>query len=377
MASKQLWRWHGITGDGNAQDGMLWAESRALLLMALQQQMVTPLSLKRIAINSAQWRGDKSAEVIHQLATLLKAGLTLSEGLALLAEQHPSKQWQALLQSLAHDLEQGIAFSNALLPWSEVFPPLYQAMIRTGELTGKLDECCFELARQQKAQRQLTDKVKSALRYPIIILAMAIMVVVAMLHFVLPEFAAIYKTFNTPLPALTQGIMTLADFSGEWSWLLVLFGFLLAIANKLLMRGQKLTQIFTILALTQSAGITFLQGVESVRETMRCPYWVQLLTQIQHDISNGHPIWLALKNTGEFSPLCLQLVRTGEASGSLDLMLDNLAHHHRDNTMALADNLAALLEPALLIITGGIIGTLVVAMYLPIFHLGDAMSGMG
>ncbi|MWE49866.1 protein transport protein HofC [Escherichia coli] len=360
----------------------------------------TPLSLKRIAINSAQWRGDKSAEVIHQLATLLKAGLTLSEGLALLAEQHPSKQWQALLQSLAHDLEQGIAFSNALLPWSEVFPPLYQAMIRTGELTGKLDECCFELARQQKAQRQLTDKVKSALRYPIIILAMAIMVVVAMLHFVLPEFAAIYKTFNTPLPALTQGIMTLADFSGEWSWLLVLFGFLLAIANKLLMRrptwlivrqklllripimgslmrGQKLTQIFTILALTQSAGITFLQGVESVRETMRCPYWVQLLTQIQHDISNGQPIWLALKNTGEFSPLCLQLVRTGEASGSLDLMLDNLAHHHRENTMALADNLAALLEPALLIITGGIIGTLVVAMYLPIFHLGDAMSGMG
>lgn len=89
MASKQLWRWHGITGDGNAQDGMLWAESRALLLMALQQQMVTPLSLKRIAINSAQWRGDKSAEVIHQLATLLKAGLTLSEGLALLRNSIP------------------------------------------------------------------------------------------------------------------------------------------------------------------------------------------------------------------------------------------------------------------------------------------------
>lgn len=144
-----------------------------------------------------------------------------------------------------------------------------------------------------------------------------------------------------------------------------------------LIRGQKLTQIFTILALTQSAGITFLQGVESVRETMRCPYWAQLMTQIQLDISNGQPIWLALKNADEFSPLCLQLVRTGEASGSLDLMLDNLAHHHRDNTFALADNLTALLEPALLVITGGIIGTLVVAMYLPIFHLGDAMSGMG
>ncbi|XNN29266.1 protein transport protein HofC [Escherichia coli] len=294
MASKQLWRWHGITGDGNAQDGMRWAESRALLLMALQQQMVTPLSLKRIAINSAQWRGDKSAEVIHQLATLLKAGLTLSEGLALLADSTPVSNGKRCC-NLWHTISTGHRFSNALLPWSEIFPPLYRAMIRTGELTGKLDECCFELARQQKAQRQSTDKVKSALRYPIIILAMAIMVVVAMLHFVLPEFAAIYKTFNTPLPALTQGIMTLADFSGEWSWLLVLFGFLLAIANKSLMRrptwlivrqklllripimgslmrGQKLTQIFTILALTQSAGITFLQGVESVRETMRRPY---------------------------------------------------------------------------------------------------------
>ena len=205
MASKQLWRWHGITGDGNAQDGVLWAESRSLLLIALQQQAVTPLHLKRISINSAQWHADKSAEVIHQLATLLKAGLTLSEGLALLAEQHPSRQWQALLQSLAHDLEQGIAFSNALLPWSEVFPPLYQAMIRTGELTGKLDECCFELARQQKAQRQLADKVKSALRYPIIILAMAITVVVAMLHFVLPEFAAIIKPLTPRYRHLRRG----------------------------------------------------------------------------------------------------------------------------------------------------------------------------
>ncbi|KAF0673084.1 hypothetical protein L247_09650, partial [Salmonella enterica subsp. enterica serovar Worthington str. BCH-7253] len=85
----------------------------------------------------------------------------------------------------------------------------------------------------------------------------------------------------------------------------------------------------------------------------------------------------ASKNTQEFSPLCLQLVRTGEASGSLDIMLHNLARHHSETTLALADNLASLLEPALLIITGLIIGTLVVAMYLPIFHLGDAMSGMG
>ena len=144
-----------------------------------------------------------------------------------------------------------------------------------------------------------------------------------------------------------------------------------------MVRGQKLTQIFTVLALTQNAGIPFLQGLESVTETLANPFWSQRLAQVHQDISAGKPVWLALKNCGEFSPLCIQLVRTGEASGSLDTMLRNLAHHHGEKTLSQAENLAALLEPALLVITGLIIGTLVVAMYLPIFHLGDAMSGVG
>jgi len=105
------------------------------------------------------------------------------------------------------------------------------------------------------------------------------------------------------------------------------------------------------------------------------------MTKLYEKLSKSCPaeseLRQGLKNAGEFSPLCLQLVRTGEASGSLDAMLHNLARHHSENTMSRAENLAALLEPALLVITGLIIGTLVVAMYLPIFHLGDAMSGMG
>ena len=371
-----------------------------MLMQELEQHQIIPLRVKSLRVKRALWRHDKSTEVIHQLATLLKAGLTLSEGLELLAGQQPSKQWQALLGSLANELEHGTPLSSALAQWPDVFPPLYQAMIRTGELTGKLDECCFELARQQKAQKQLTDKVKKALRYPIIILTMAVMVVVAMLHFVLPEFAAIYRTFNTPLPALTQGIIAFADWSHRWSGLIVLMLVMLIATNSLLsrkpgwqmlrqrgllrmpvmgqlIRGQKLTQIFTILALTQTAGIAFLPALESVKETIQCPYWALRLAQVQHDISTGVPVWQALKNAEEFSPLCLQLVRTGEASGSLDIMLRSLARHHDEHTQAMADNLAALLEPALLVITGLIIGTLVVAMYLPIFHLGDAMSGVG
>lgn len=400
MSAKQLWRWQGINNEGELSEGVLWADTRLLLIQALEQRHITPLRIKRMRVKTSHWSRERSAETIHQLATLLKAGLTLSTGLALLAEQHPSSQWQALLRTLAYDMEQGISLSTSLAKWQHVFPPLYQAMIRTGELTGKLDDCCFELARQQKNQQQLADKVKKALRYPIIIITIAVMVVFAMLQFVLPEFAAIYQTFNTPLPALTRGMIAIADYSSQWGWLAVALTMLsvmtyhvikqkpywLILSQKLLLglpvtgamvRGQKLTQIFTVLALTQNAGIPFLQGLESVTETLVSPFWSQRLTQVHHDISAGKPVWLALKNCGEFSPLCIQLVRTGEASGSLDAMLRNLANHHGEKTLSQAENLAALLEPALLVITGLIIGTLVVAMYLPIFHLGDAMSGVG
>ena len=312
MSTKQLWRWQGINNEGKSLEGTLWADTRPSLMLALEKQQITPLRIKRMRVKTSHWSRTRSAETIHQLATLLKAGLTLSTGLALLAEQHPSSQWQALLRTLAYDMEQGITLSTSLSQWQHVFPPLYQAMIRTGELTGKLDDCCFELAHQQKKQQQLADKVRKALRYPIIIITMAVMVVFAMLQFVLPEFAAIYQTFNTPLPALTQWIITIAHCSSQWGWLTVALGLVavathhlikqkpywLILRQKLLLslpvigpmvRGQKLTQIFTVLALTQNAGIPFLQGLESVTETLANPFWSQRLALVQQDISAGKP----------------------------------------------------------------------------------------
>ncbi|MES28741.1 type IV pilin biogenesis protein [Salmonella enterica] len=341
MSVKQLWRWQGVNDKGQLEQGVVWVDNRLALIITLQHQRIMPLRIKRMGVNAALWKEEQSAEIIHQLATLIHAGLTLSEGLELLAQQHPHRQWQALLRTLAHELEQGVPFSSALVSWPQVFPPLYQTMIRTGELTGKLAECCFELARQQKAQWG------SAWGWLILFLAM----LVAIAHRRVkqkPSWQAQRQRLLLRLPVMGR-----------------------------LIRGQKLAQIFTVLALTQSAGIPFLQGLESAIDSLGCPYWSQRLTQVHQEIAAGNPVWLALKNTQEFSPLCLQLVRTGEASGSLDIMLHNLARHHSETTLALADNLASLLEPALLIITGLIIGTLVVAMYLPIFHLGDAMSGMG
>lgn len=396
MAGNQLWRWRALSPQGERQAGALWAPDKQTAWAILHGKALVPLELRR-CVQQTRWQAQHRYDIIHQLATLLQAGLTLSAGLALLAQQHPARQWQALLQSVADDLSAGCAFSDALKKWLHVFPPLYVSMIKTGELTGKLDECCRQLAQQQKTQQQLSAKVIKALRYPVIILGLAFAVVLAMVTLVLPEFAAIYKTFNTPLPALTRAVMGLANVLQERGAAL-LFS-LIAITSGLLflrrkrrwryatqrlllnspvigplVRGQKLSQIFTVLSLTQQAGIAFIQGLESTEETLECPFWQEKLQAIRHRIMQGLPIWSALNEAEIFTPLCIQLVRTGEASGALDTMLSNLAQHHNEQTFQQADNLASLLEPVLLIVTGLIIGTLVVAMYLPIFHLGDAMS---
>ena len=398
MASEQLWRWQALSQQGERHEGAILASDRESAWQKLLSKDLFPIALRRGTLRQARWQPQQRYEVVHQLATLLQAGLTLSAGLDLLSQQHPVKHWQALLQSLAEDLSAGCAFSDTLKKWPGVFPPLYISMMKTGELTGKLDECCHQLALQQKAQQQLSAKVKKALRYPIIILALAVAVVLAMVTLVLPEFAAIYKTFNTPLPALTQGVMAGATFLQRWGWVFVIL-LISAVLGLMglrrhppwqrvtqrllikcpligtLIRGQKLSQIFTVLSLTQQAGIAFLQGLESTEETMECPFWRDKLQDMRQSVMQGSPIWLALNESGIFTPLCIQLVRTGEASGALDTMLKNLAHHHNEQTFQQADDLASLLEPLLLIVTGVIIGTLVVAMYLPIFNLGDAMSG--
>ncbi|MEL4867322.1 protein transport protein HofC [Pantoea agglomerans] len=392
MVTNQLWRWRALSIEGEPRSGTLWATDRSAAFARLMRNELHPLAVTRCS-QRYRWRPHHCYELFRQLATLLQAGLTLSHSLQMLADQHPLKPWQALLQSIADELSEGCPFSEALKRWPAVFSPLHVSMVKTGELTGKLEECCRQLAQQQKSQQLLSAKVKKALRYPVIILMLAVIVVLAMVTLVLPEFAAIYRTFNTPLPKLTQVVMGMATFMQSYS-LALLSGLLVTVAAAWTLRkdrrwqrillhtpvmgalakGQKLGQIFTVLSLTQQAGIPFLQGLESAEETVENQYWQGVLRHVREDIEKGLPIWSSFQKTAIFTPLCIQLLRTGEMSGALDVMLKNLARHHTEQTFQQADNLAALLEPALLIVTGVIIGTLVVAMYLPIFHLGDAMS---
>ncbi|MGB9098430.1 protein transport protein HofC [Erwinia sp.] len=399
MAKPYLFRWQAMDHSGKLVQGALFCHSQQQVMDRLLAEELMPLSLssgKRYGAREWQWT--QKIAFFRQLATLLKAGLTLSASLHLLGEEHHHPGWQALLTQLEHNVAEGLPFSEALALWPEVFPPLFPALMHVGELTGRIDRCCLQLACQQERQQQLQKKVTKALRYPLFILLLALVVSIGMLVFVLPEFISVYQAFEAPLPAFTAAVVALSGIlqrhgllvlagltalgccwrwqtkrSPEWQkreqrWLLAL-----PLTGKLY-QGGVLSRIFMTLALTQQAGLTLLQSLQAVEKTLTSLLWREAIQQLQQHIASGYPLHQALRQHRLFSPVCYQLIKVGEESGSLDSMLERLGEMHEEMTHEQADNLAAALEPIMMVITGGLVGALVIAMYLPIFNLGEALG---
>jgi len=399
MANAILFRWQAVDSQGLLLSGQTLATDADNLLLMLAQRDLLPVSWKREKVwRQRDWKWQQKTDLIRQLATLLKAGLPLAESLALLAEGHPHAGWRAVMMALHHRVLSGQPFSQALREWPQIFPALYPALMEVGELTGQLDVCCSELAQQQNRQQQLWQQVTKALRYPLFILLVAVAVTCGMLLFVLPEFVAVYASFDAPLPAFTAAVMQLSATLQAW-------GFPLAVGLSLLLiawyqirrrsagwqrreqaiflripllcglwRGSQLTQIYTILHLTQRAGLTLLQGLVATEVTLSSLLWREAMAGLQQHIAQGNPLHQALINHPLFTALCGQLIRVGEEAGALDLMLARLAEWHEGETRKRAETLAASLEPVMMVVIGGIVGALVIAMYLPVFGLGDAMQ---
>ncbi|MBP2169788.1 protein transport protein HofC [Erwinia toletana] len=399
MANPTLFHWQAIDARGDFVSGALLSNSSLMVMQQLLDKGCSPVSIKRgKSWRPRDWQWQHKVMLIRQLATLLKAGLTLAQGVRLLAEGHPHPGWQALLLDIQAQIEQGAPFSQVLERWPEIFPPLFPALMHIGEVTGQLDECCFQLARQQERQQQLQKKVIKALRYPLFILLVALAVTVGMLVLVLPEFVSIYAAFDAPLPAFTAAVMALSETLQRGVMPLTMITLLTVLLwrsqrrkrvtwqrreQQLLLRlplisslyrGSQLSQIFTTLTLTQQAGLTLLQSLQAVEKTLSDCLWREAISDLQQHIAAGNPLHQALAQHKLFTPLCHQLIKVGEEAGSLDILLARLAQWHEEHTHELADTLAATLEPLMMVVIGIIVGTLVVAMYLPIFGLGDALG---
>lgn len=401
MADYRLWHWHAITAAGTLKTGV-WLldmdQNQDILTLFIEREYKPIHYWKGKKYRARDWKWAQKVTFMRQLAALLKAGVTLSDGLRLLAESHPELGWQALLQDLHQKVEQGTAFSEVLQRWPAVFPSLFPSMMRVGELTGRLDLCCLKLAEQQEKQQKLNKKVIKSLRYPFFILFVAFAVLLAMLLLVLPEFVSIYNTFNAPLPKFTRCVIRLSEVvqqfflpflpCGGALWMFWYFQrerhpewqrreqrllLRLPIISRL-WRDSMLSHIFTTLALTQAAGLTLLEGLNATEKTIKPLLWSDSVSDLQFLVKKGMFLHQAISRQTLFTPLCGQLIKVGEESGSLDELLIHIAHWYENSTLELTDSLSAMLEPLMILVVGVIVGALVIAMYLPIFSLGEVLG---
>ncbi|OCG03276.1 hypothetical protein A9G12_09205 [Gilliamella sp. wkB112] len=333
--------------------------------------------------------------VTRQLATMLKAGLSIVDSLHLVADEHPQPHWQYLLVEIERQISTGEPLSQVLLQHQTIFPMLYCEIIATGELTGLLDESFEQLAIQLEKSIQLYKRIKKALRYPVFLLSVSIIVMLVMLLFVLPKFSDIYRDFDAQLPIFTQYLMDFSDYlQRNWLILLVisLLGYLiyqrylklryrakidywlikLPLFGKII-QTNCLAQIFQTLSITQQAGIPLLTGLIAAANTAYNSHYQTKINQMISKIEHGHSFSYVLNRQIFFPALCSQLIRSGEESGTLDLMLSRLANYYQEKNQGLTDNLSQAFEPILMLILTLIIGGLILAMYLPILQLGDVI----
>lgn len=331
--------------------------------------------------------------ITKQLATMLKAGLSIVDSLRLLLDDQPKPQWQYLLSDISQQIAKGESLSSVLKQYHSVFPALYCEIIAIGELTGQLDHSFEQLTAHLEKSLQLQRQIRKAMRYPLFLLSVSVVVIIVMMFIVLPKFADIYQSFDAQLPYFTQLVIDIANKVQQNGVLILLvpsLGYFLfqrffkvryqltidrqKLALPLLgqvIQSQCLMQIFHTLAITQQAGIPLLTGLSASANTTGNSYYRDIINKIINGIEKGNAFSQMLSSY--FPKLCVQLVHAGEESGSLDVMLNNLSLYYQQQNQTLTDNLVKAFEPILMLFLALIIGGLVISMYLPVFQMGDVI----
>ncbi|MWP62242.1 protein transport protein HofC [Gilliamella sp. Pas-s25] len=389
---KRLYYWYDI--DFNQHKIIAKSQQAVKRQLLLQGKIAIKIKAGNIITARSFNRADLLI-ITKQLATMLKAGLSIIDTLQLLAQEQTKPHWQYLLLDIKQQIAKGEFLSQVLQQHHAVFSALYCEIIATGELTGQLDESFEQLALLLEKSIKLQKKLKKAMRYPLFLLLVAVIVSLVMLLFVLPKFSDIYQDFDAELPAFTQAII---DFSNhlQQSWLIwcvVFFISYLCYQRYLKVRYRHkieamvikfpfighviktscLAQIFQTIAITQKAGIPLLAGLAAAANTTYYGLYRDSLSQIITDIEQGYSFSHVLHRQVHFPHLCAQLIFVGEESGTLDLMLDKLATYYQEQNQTLTDNLSQAFEPLLMLVLALIIGSLIVAMYLPIFQMGEVI----
>jgi type IV pilus assembly protein PilC len=334
----------------------------------------------------------------RQLATMVSSGMTILKALYVLESQTESKPLAETLGKVRKDVEAGVPFSDSLERHPKVFNPLFVAMARAGETGGVLESALIRTAEQLEADESLRRQVKSAMVYPGVIMTFAGIVLVALVVFLVPVFEGIFEQFGGELPLITKVTVMLSDFIiGRW-YLLIAGGFGTVFAfrkwrtsakgrdqwDRLRLRAPfKIGDIVQKVALARwsrtlsaltTAGVPLLQALEITGKTAGNTVVEKAMADVIASVKQGGTITAPLKNCAVFPNMVVHMVGVGEETGALDTMLNKIADFYEDQVAAAVKALTSILEPIMIVIVGGIVGFIVIAMYLPLFKVYDSIK---
>ncbi|KAF1020496.1 MAG: Type II secretion system protein F [Pseudomonas sp.] len=395
-----IYAWEGTNSQGRRVCGHISSHNPALAKAQLRRQGISP---GRIRKKNTRWprlgtsiTPKDIALFTRQLATLLKAGIPLLQGLDIIAEGFYNPPMRTLLQGLKQEIAAGRSLADALHRHPRHFDELYCQLVAAGEQAGALETLLERVATHLEKSERLKARIKKALHYPMAVLVVAAIVSTLLLIHVVPQFQGLFAGVDAQLPAFTLMVIALSTFMQDTWWILVigltasLVGLRHAYTTSTVLRhtldarllkvplaGTLLTKSAVAryartLSTTFAAGVPLVQALDSVAGATGNSRFKQAITHMRHDVSTGMQLHQSMASSGLFPGLAIQMTAIGEESGTLDSMLAKVASHYEADIDDLVDNLTNLMEPLIMVTLGGLVGALVVAMYLPVFQLGTA-----
>jgi type IV pilus assembly protein PilC len=392
--------WQGRDAQGRKQQGRLKAPSAGLARAQLRRQGVQQVRLQRLWWDRLpSVRPNELSLMTRQLAALLRAGVPLLQSLDMLSRSLPSLALTEVMQQVHNDVASGTALHNALAKHPAQFSGLYISMVQAGESAGILDTMIERLAHTLEKNEALRSRVRSALMYPMAVLGVAMAVLVLILVLVVPVFEDVFKSFGAELPWPTQMVVALSEglsssgplalvlvLAGLWWWLSAQQKTTPSTARIRLWRDRWLLKLPVFGALLETAvvarwaqtlsallaaGVPLTEALEPVAQACDQAVYGRLTLQLQRQVAQGSRLSEGMAQSGRFAPMIVQLCATGEETGSMDHLLARAGALMETELDDRVNGLSSLLEPLIIVVLGGLIGGILVAMYLPIFRLGQ------
>jgi type IV pilus assembly protein PilC len=400
-SNQNTYVWEGKDKKGKIVKGEMRANGESFVKVSLRRQGINATKVKKqSAFRNKGKVSDKDVALFtRQLATMMKSGVPLLQAFDIVGKGHSNPAVSKLLGDIKADVETGSSLSAAFRKFPLHFDQLFCNLVGAGEQAGILDSLLDRLATYKEKILAIKRKIKTALMYPISILIVAFVITAVIMIFVVPAFKELFSSFGADLPGPTLVVMAISDFFVSYWWAIfgaIGFGLwfffytwkrsekMQAAMDRLLLklpifggviRKATLARFARTLATMFAAGVPLVEALDSVAGASGNRVYYDATKKIQSEISTGTSLTVAMQNTTVFPSMMVQMTAIGEESGALDSMLSKVADFYEEEVDEAVDGLASLMEPIIMVVLGVLIGGLVIAMYMPIFKLGEVVGG--